>query len=229
VDNPIRIDLHTRVRERLPVHEVEITAQTLPPQMHAGLNAYPCQVALMRHLLLHTAGNLREKAVRLIQLQDIVRLAQHLGQTEWQSLLSTTANRWWALPPLSLADRYFPGCIPAFVIADLQVTCPAWLRVSLRRQRLADVSLSRVDIPAFPGLEWSQSPAEAFKMAFKRVFPDREKRAMTEAFIRMQPSASSTRWTGSSQLWKIVTWVLVRAPRVATLYSVRLAMDYQAR
>ncbi len=228
-DNPIKVDLHTRVLERLPVREVVITSQTLPPQMHAGLNAYPSNIALMRHLLLHTAGNLREKAVRLIQLHDIARLAPGLSTSDWQSMLSTTAEMWWALPPLSLVERYFPGSIPDFVIADLRARCPAWLRLSLRGQKLADVSLSRLGIPAFPGVEWSQSLAEAFEMAFKRIFPDRDMRAMTAAFVRLQPSAASTPWTGSSQLWKIATWLLARAPRVATLYSVRLAMDYPTR
>ena len=228
-DNPIKLDLHSRLFERLSVHEAEITAQTWPSQMHAGLNTYPSNVALMRHLLLHTAGNLREKAVRLIQLQDIARMAQRLSAEEWASLLATTPDRWWALPPLSLVNRYFAGSIPAFVIADLQAACPVWLRLSLRGQRLADVSLSKIGIPAFPGLEWSRSPAEALRMALSRIFPNRESRAMTASFVRTQASASISTWVGRSHLWKIVTWLLVGQPRVATLYSVRRAMEYQTQ
>ncbi|HEY4079252.1 MAG TPA: nucleotidyltransferase family protein [Burkholderiaceae bacterium] len=229
VENPIKFDLHTRVLERLPVHEVVITAQTFPPQLRAGLNAYPSKVALMRHLLLHTAGNLCVKSVRLIQLQDIARLARVMSSTEWESLIASTPEMGWALPPLDLANRYFEGSIPDFVIAGLQAACPLWLRRSLQRQSLADVSLSKMNIPAFPGLEWSRSPAEALELALKRVFPNRETRAVAQSFSTLPPARLISDWNGRSQLWKILSWVFVRPPRVSTLYSVRLALDYQAQ
>ena len=228
VDNPIKFDLHTRVVERMPVNEVEITAHTLPAQMRCGLNSYPSQIALMRHLLMHTAGNLREKAIRLIQMQDIARLAQRLSPAEWQTLLSNAADMWWALPPLSMVERYLPGTIPPLALDRLRTACQPWLRLSLHQQCVADVSLSRIELPALPGLEWSRSPADPLMMGFKRIFPDRVPPMPKRATEGAWPAASDSDWTVRSRLWKIVRWMAARPARVPTLNAVLLAVAYPA-
>jgi hypothetical protein len=93
VDNPIKIELHTSIRERLPVAETDITAFVfLSTGAHAGLNPYPSAVALMMHLTLHAAGNMRAHALRLIQLHDIARIAENFSMGDWNELLAARTN-----------------------------------------------------------------------------------------------------------------------------------------
>src|SRR3984957_7161663 len=99
VDNPINVELHTRVAESLPVREIDITQYLLAGSPHPGLNAYPTAASLMLHLLLHAAGNMRARALRLIQLHDIALLAARFVAADWRELLAMRpAGRklWWA-------------------------------------------------------------------------------------------------------------------------------------
>jgi len=41
IDNPIKIELHTRIAEPLPIAEVDITDLTLPRNAKPGINDYP--------------------------------------------------------------------------------------------------------------------------------------------------------------------------------------------
>ena len=41
VDNPIKVEVHTRIAERLPVTPQDITQFLFPIAAHEGLNAYP--------------------------------------------------------------------------------------------------------------------------------------------------------------------------------------------
>src|SRR5665213_426454 len=109
IDNPIKIELHTRIAERLPVTEVDITQFVLSSAMQAGLNPYPSLGSLMIHLLLHAAGNMRARALRLIQLHDISLLAARFGSNDWAEFLATFANDrsiWWAYAPVMLTAQY---------------------------------------------------------------------------------------------------------------------------
>ena len=229
-DNPIKIELHARIVEHLPVRDTEITSQVLTHQARAGLNPYPSERALMRHLLLHTAGNLQSHSVRLIQLHDIALLAARLGSDDWQGLLADGADGrglWWALPPLALVDRCFPNVIAREVLQRLEADCPVLLRRSSRRHGLADVSLSKIRIPAFPGIEWSRSPAEAVSFMAQRMFPDREARSLGRRLCAAQPSLSASDWAGRSQFGKVLRWVFSQAPRAQTIYTVRRALAYE--
>lgn len=105
MDNPIKIELHTRILERLPLREIDITQFLFSINAHSGLNAYPSAASLMMHLLLHAAGNMRAHALRLIQLHDIARLAVCFGTPDWDELLIARPNYeglWWAMAPLLL-------------------------------------------------------------------------------------------------------------------------------
>lgn len=229
-DNPIKIELHARIVEHLPVRDTEMTSQVLTRQARAGLNPYPSELALFRHLLLHTAGNLQSHSVRLIQLHDIALLAAHLGCDDWHRLLADGdegRSLWWALPPLALVDRCFPNVLAHDVLQRLEAGCPLLLRRSSRRHRLADVSLSKIRIPAFPGIEWSRSPAEALTFMARRMFPDREARSLLRRVSAAQPSLSATDWTGKSHLEKVLRWVLSQPPRAPTIYTVRRALAYE--
>jgi hypothetical protein len=177
IDSPLKVEVHTRISENLPVVATDITHCIFPNKIHAGINAYPSATSLMMHLLLHAAGNIRARALRLIQLHDIAALAARFNSDEWGDLFATRLNGrslWWAFPPLLLTAHYYPRAIPAAVLASVEADCPWMLRQRARRQRLTDVSWSNIRIEAFPGLEWSRTPSEALKFMLSRIKPSRE-------------------------------------------------------
>ncbi len=124
--NSIQIDLHYRICERLPLSAVDITEMVLPVQPRPGLNTYASKAALLIHLLLHAAGALSARALRLLQLHDIGRLARSMTDSEWEQVLREAGRTvdarerarglWWAFPPLNLAARYCRG-VPDRVLA----------------------------------------------------------------------------------------------------------------
>lgn len=226
VANPLKVELHSRIAEALPVARVDITRQVFPARVTPGLNDYPSQAALMLHLLLHAAGNIRARALRQIQLHDIALLAPRLGADGWAGLLATARSRgpWWALPPLVLTTRYYPGVIPAEVLAATRRGCPRLLVRAARRHALSDVSWSRFRIQAFPGIEWSTTPLEAARFAMSRLWPTAEALAALRFTAETQSWAKEIPWYGQSHLTRIVRWLVSRPPRVQTLYSVRAAL-----
>jgi Uncharacterised nucleotidyltransferase len=226
-DNPIKIELHTNIRERLPA-EIDITKLVFPSTPRAGLNAYSSTVSLMIHLLLHAAGNMRANALRLIQLHDIALLAVRFGPQEWEELLSIRLeNRglWWAMPPLKLTTHYYPAAVPQAVTARLGQECP-WLLVRRSgKLRLADVSWSNMWVHAFPGIEWSRSPQEAVTFMISRLWPGRERELEAQHLVNRHPGASEIPWYGISQRSRILRWLFSKPPRVQTLVAVRAALS----
>jgi hypothetical protein len=226
-DDPLKIELHTRIAEHLPVTPTDITEYLFPDAAHPGLNAYPGHAFLMMHLLLHAAGNMRARALRLIQLHDIARLAPRLGPAGWEELLAARASHrssWWALAPLMLTARYYPQAIPPGLFADLRAECPWLLARRARRQQLADVSWSNIHIEAFPGLEWSRTPREALKFMRSRIWPSREARLELKEGAAQIPGSATVPWYGISHGARILRWVFSRPPRVQTMLSVHAAL-----
>jgi len=227
VASPIKIELHTRIAESLPVTQVDITEFVLSRTMHAGLNPYPSVGSLMIHLLLHAAGNMRARALRLIQLHDISLLAARFGSDDWAELLATFSkdrSLWWAYAPAILTAQYYPGVIPLEVIERLRLGCPLRLRRFVRHQRLTAVSWSNIRIEAFPGLEWSRSAPEAFEFVRKRIWPSREARLELKDGAAQIPNSPSIPWYGLTHGTRILRWVVSRPPRVQTLLSIRAAL-----
>jgi hypothetical protein len=227
VDNPINVELHTRVAESLPVREIDITQFLLAGSLHAGLNTYPTAASLMLHLLLHAAGNMRARALRLIQLHDVALLAARFAAADWAELIAMRPGGrklWWAFAPLMLAARYYPAAFPADFPAQRDFECPWLLARSTRRRRLTDVSWSNIRIEAFPGVEWSRSPQEALKFMSSRIWPSRADRLELTLGAAQIPGASAIPWYGSSHAARIVRWVFSRPPRVQTLLSVQAAL-----
>jgi putative nucleotidyltransferase-like protein len=230
VDNPIKIELHTRIRERLPVNETEITAFLLPRAASPGINSYQSPAFLMMHLLLHAAGNMRARALRMIQLHDIAKLAERFVSGDWEELLTTRPNGqalWWAMPPLMLTARYYAGAIPAFVFVRLQTECPWLLSRITRAQLVADVSWSNIKVHALPGIEWSQSPREALVFVVRRILPSRDARLELRRFSAYHSGGSEIPWYGISQAARVLRWVFSRPSRVQTLLTVRAALSQQ--
>jgi len=220
----IKIELHTRIAESLPVREVDISELLLPQAGHPGLQRYRSLSDLMTHLLLHAAGGIRTRALRLIQINDIAALAPRLDAQQWEQVLGKQrAAAWWAFPPLAFAARYFPDVIPAPVLARARAACPALLRTLCERQQLADVSLSDLWIRSFPGLEWCRSLPEALLYMQRRVFPDRQTRAEIRHCEATQLWARNTPWTKASRPRRIARWLLTRCPRDVTMAPIRIA------
>jgi hypothetical protein len=227
VDAPIKIEVHTRVAERLPVAVVDITDCIFPRTVHPGLNAYSCITSLMLHVLLHTAGNMRARALRLIQLNDIAALAGCFETSDWNDLVATRIDGqslWWAFPPLALTARYYPSAIPTAVLDCVSADCPGLLLRRSRRQALTDVSWSNIRIEAFPGVEWSRSVLEALRFIGSRIMPNLEARTELKTGAEQIPGSSIIGWYESSHSRRILRWIFTRPPRVQTMLSVRAAL-----
>jgi hypothetical protein len=229
VDTPIKIELHTRIYEHLPVSVTDITPEVYPFRPIAGLNSYPSSIALMLHLLLHAAGNIRARALRLIQLHDIAALAGHFTKDDWSGMLSPSVQRsklWWAFPPLALTSNYYPRSIPPEVLASVRKQCPRLLRA--RRFSLTDVSWSNIRIEALPGWEWSRTPREVAQFLGSRIWPSAIARAELKKGAAAIPGSCTVGWYESSHRTRILRWVFSRPPRVQTLLSVRAALHHAA-
>lgn len=227
-NNPLKIDLHTCIKERLPLSEVDITDSFLPACALPGMNAYSSAAALMRHLLLHAAGNMQNRGLRLIQLHDIALLAERMSDEDWCALLEAGTPPWWALPPLQLMARDYPQAVPEFVFAALRKHCPWWLRVATDRKTVTDFSLSSLPVTAFPGISWSRSPIECMRYMQRRLRPSRADLG-TRKYLAAQPWGLESPWPHLSQWRRILRWIVHRPPRVETLYVIRLALEREGR
>ncbi|HEU5134681.1 MAG TPA: nucleotidyltransferase family protein [Steroidobacteraceae bacterium] len=226
-DNPLKIEVHTKVAEALPVDEVGISAGWLDSGAPPGLLPYPTVRELMRHLLLHSAGNMRAHALRQIQLHDITRLATQLEPADWRWLLDTPESRggaWWMLPPLALTERYYPGTFAAALLEEFAARCPPVLRHRARRTTLTQVSWSNLRIAAFPGVHWSRSLREALQFARSRIVPDRAALAELRIAAAAQPALEQISWYGIPHLHRLLRWTFARPPRVQTMMSLRAAL-----
>jgi hypothetical protein len=230
VDHPIKIDLHTRIAERLPIATADITALEFPAYPHPGLNGYESDGALLRHLLLHAATNMRARALRFIQLYDIALLGSRVGASEWGKIMATaraTDGMWWAFAPLALTARYFPASIPRAVLDATMKSCPVLLRRAAGQHVLTDVSWSQLRIQAFPGIEWCRSPQQALRFVMSRVFPSRKRIEALHTVTIKRPYGASVPWYGLSHVNRIARWVLSSPPRVQAIYPIRIALGIQ--
>jgi hypothetical protein len=226
---PIKIELHDRICESLPVLTVDVSERIFPGAPEVGLNAYPSDVALLTHLVLHAAGNMVARVLRLIHLHDISLVAARMGEPEWMGFLqSRVAGRplWWAAPPLELASRYYPRRIPHEVLAALRTECPRTLRSKLQRQTLSDVSFAALEMEAFPGLAWTASLSEKLQCVLARVHPGPEQLAL-RAVVQAEPWSGD--WSRLSQSQRILRAILMRPPRQCSMYIVRAALTNAAQ
>jgi hypothetical protein len=222
-DTPVNIEQHTRIRECLPVSVVDITERIRARKPEPGLNPYPSRAALLAHLLLHAAGNICGRSLRLMHLHDIALLARSMQPEEWVFLWQGGAC-WWALPPLQLTAAYYPGAIPDAVPATLARDCPPLLRMVSRHQTLTKTSCSELWLHAFPGLEWSRDVRDAARFIAGRIHPSAEKRRERADMTRTQLWLHDERWVTATQRRRIFTWLIRRVPRMDTMYVVRMAL-----
>ncbi|MEA9756656.1 nucleotidyltransferase family protein [Xanthomonas campestris] len=225
-DAPISIELHTRIQERLPVACVDITARVLPERPQPGLNAYPSIGALMCHLLLHAAGGICHRSIRLMHLHDLALLVTRMGPRDWEVLWEdSAAPPWWALPPLLLLQRYHGDVVPAAVLARLRAQCAPLLRMRAARLTLTSASCSNLWLPALPGIEWSRSLGEARQYLRQRIAPSAESRKERADMLRTQLWLQDQPWVRQSQTRRLMTRLTRPVPRTDMLYVVRAALD----
>ena len=227
-DNALAVEIHTRVAEALPVDSVDITARLRAASARPGLNPYPSLAALLLHLALHAAGNMKAHALRQIQLHDLARLVERLEAADWQALIeiASAPGLWWAYPPIALTLRYYDCAVPPELARALRASCPLVLRKVSERHDLTDVSWSNLRISALPGIAWSRSPFDALRYARSRALPDRQALELARSSLGRQPQLQRVAWYQLSQGRRIARWLLSRPPRVQTITSVAAALRY---
>jgi hypothetical protein len=225
--NNIKIELHWQICEKLPVRMTDISDLVFPARPYPGLNAYPSQAALMLHLIQHAAGAMVVRTLRLLQLHDLALLAARMSGEDWNEVLrqgTEACGPWWALPPLRLVTRYYPGAIPSDVLTALTRGCPSSLRRVTERQSLTDVSLSSIWVQALPGIEWSQSILERLKYIAGRVRPSAETLQARKGDADSGAWATQSRWDHLPQRTRIVRWIISRPTRPGAMYVMRAAL-----
>jgi AcrR family transcriptional regulator len=226
--NGIKIELHHHVREILPLRAVDLSQVVWPQLPHPGLNSYPSKAALLMHLLLHAAGAMVARGLRLLQLHDIARLSQRMNDEDWEEVLRQAARTadgslWWAFPPLTLARRYY-SCVPDRVMARAAGDCHWMLKRVYRSRTLADASVSHLWVSAFPGIEWAGSPRAMLQYAAARVTPSAETVLLRSMLAAVQPRVSGGTWAQLSQGQRVLRWILSPQARHETLQPVRAAL-----
>jgi hypothetical protein len=134
-------------------HPADLSAAAPP-----GLNPYPSDGALMSHLLLHAAGNICGRSLRLLHLNDIARLWRRACR---QATGTPCGTRTALMLPggrcrrcaWSNAITQTPS--PKTCWPDSSLDCHPLLKIVSRRQTLTQVSCSELWHHALHGIEWS--------------------------------------------------------------------------
>ena len=224
--NPLKIELHTRIAERLPAFERDITSFILPAAAQPGTNDYPSLAALMTHLLMHAAGNMCISALRMIQLHDMALLGARMTQTDWEQVLemSLRSGNWWMSAPLRCLARYYPAATLDAAIVAIDRQWPWLPRMVRRSQPISEVSLSTLRVRAFPGIRWAGSLAEMRHYVAGRIRPDAAMTRGRKRVAEKHPGGAADPWVRLSQGRRIVRWLLSRPARMETMSSVNAAL-----
>jgi Uncharacterised nucleotidyltransferase len=227
--NSLKIELHERICEKLPLYLTDVSESIFPPRPTAGLNGYPSNASLMRHLLLHAAGSMAFQGLRILQLHDIALLARRMSDADWKEITGSSpphARMWWAYPPLELMSRYYEATVPTSVLAALKGDCRFVLRAMGAKKSLVDVSYSYLWVKAFPGIEWSQSFGELLGFAASRVRPNAILLDRRMHLAASQTWAKQAEWSRMSQGRRMLRWLTSRQPRPATMHAITAAFAH---
>lgn len=223
--NSVKVDLHSSIAERLPRRLVDISALIAPAAPVPGLNPYPSPAALMTHLLLHAAGEMVFRSLRLIQVHDIALLAARLSAADWDEVLrqhAAPSGLWWAWPPLALVARYYDS-VPAAALTALRDCCPEPLRSAARVRVLTEVSYSNMHRSVWPGIDWTQTSRERLAYAAERSLLS--VRALLHARTAHTAAPLSTGPADVAPPGQPTRWHRWRPVRPATLNAVRAALS----
>jgi hypothetical protein len=210
----------------LPWRLTDASEFIFPLQPRPGLNGYPSNGSLMRHLLLHAAGSMAFQGLRILQLHDIALLSMRMSESDWNEIAasgSPDARMWWAFPPLELMSRYYPSRVPGRILAALRDDCSYFLRALAARKSLVEVSYSYLWVRAFPGIEWSQSIPECLAYAASRVRPNAGHRAQRKYVETTQAWAKQGEWSSLSQGRRILRWLASRQTRPTVMHAISAA------
>ena len=224
--NDLKVEVHTRICERLPWKIVDITRSLSPTAERAGMNPYRSTATLMLHLLLHASGAMAFRWLRMINLHDIALLTRKMSAADWIELVQESErgnHLWWIYPPLKLLTAYYPDCVPSEVLLAANAHCQPALRRCYRKRILTDVSSSYLWVSAFPGIEWSRSAADLFTYLYRRIRPDREYLGLRRLAAQQQ-SASGRDWANLTQWRRILQWLRSRPIRASTLRVINAAL-----
>lgn len=225
VETPIKIEVHTRIAERLPHTEVDITSALSPASALPGIHGYRSIEALLWHLLLHAAGNMSARWLRLLQLHDIAQATALLRSDEWDELVAesiATGRAWWMYPPLTLTEKYFPATVPPAVLQALRRHCHRRLRRATRRYTISNVSGSDPWVCAAPAIEWAGSAFEVARYLHARIFPPAAERRPMQRYRRDQPWAAAGDWYSLTLPRRLVKWLFSRPGRPQILHAISL-------
>jgi len=224
--NSLKIELHERICEKLPLNLTDISESIFPLKPSAGLNGYPSNASLMRHLLLHAAGSMAFQSLRILQLHDIALLAGRMSDADWHEIVGSRpphARMWWAYPPLEMTSRYYAALVPKHVLATLKDDCRFVLRALGAKKSLVDVSYSYLWVKAFPGIEWSKSIGELLGFAASRVRPEASHLTHRKQTAASQTWAKQADWSSMSQGRRVLRWLTSRQPRPVTMHAIAAA------
>jgi hypothetical protein len=228
VDNYLKIELHERLGEALPLLTEEVSRWVFPARPQPGLNRYPSKASLMTHLLLHAAGAMAFRALRLLHMHDLALLSAQMSENDWDELLMHSASddgHWWVMPPLCVTARYYSCQIPTRVLTSLFASCPRVLSRISRRRTLSDVSFSHLWISAFPGIEWARSPAQMARYALSRLRPSKETLKLRQELVKTHVGAGASEWDRLSQGRRMLRWLTSPQARSETMHPVRMALS----
>jgi hypothetical protein len=224
--NDVKIELHTLIREQLPLLEVDITDSVFPSDQPAGLRPYPSTAELMLHLILHAAGNMVIRTLRLVQLHDLGRLTARMSDVDWDGVLRLASgsggNGWWLYPPLALTRLYTGAAVPEAVLEFARRGCPRQLATLCRGRELTGFSLSNPWVALFPALCWTRFGPERMRYLYGRLVRTRVSVYRQAAFSR-NPVLAEGAWKKLSGSRRLVSWALGRAPRLGTLAAIEAA------
>ena len=224
-DTTINIELHTCIQERLPVATVDITRRVFPTTAHPGLNAYPSNGALMSHLLLHAAGNICNRSMRLLHMHDIALLAARMSANDWDEVLGADGGAWWASPALTIVARYYRHAIPQAVISRLKFRGRPLLRLASRRRTLTEASCTGFWHHTLHGIEWLGSFGELRTYLENRIRPPAEALQEQQDMMRTQLWLREHSWVDLPRGRRFLRVLSGPVPRMDALYAVRAAFE----
>ena len=187
----------------------------------------------MLHLLLHAAGSMPIKGVRLLQLHaHPALLSAQMNESEWDEVLAFSTRRqrlWWGDPPLKLTTRYYSSKIPEHVLSAFACECPfALIKCLSTSARCMTFRIHTLRVDAFPGIEWSQSLCEAVEYAARRLRPTAQHVALREYAAQSQAWGKQGQWSQMSQSHRVLRWICF-APDSARDNACCQCCDDQAR
>lgn len=195
-DNPRRVEVHLRLEDEFRGSTIEWTDAAW--QLSQPVSGWECArelnlPMLWAHLLSHASRDIMTCRVRLIQLYDIVLVAQTIAARNcWSKtyLPSDARTARFAYPALTLVNRYFGQVIPDSYVQKVRAQTPARLSAWCERQTLFDVSwLGGRHLGSTQTLQlWACSPHEVLTMA--RIMWQRRALRLRHLY----PALTQSRW-----------------------------------